>query len=391
MLEDKSAMKIGLLTHHWPANFGCNLQALATYRYLVSAGQQATVINYRPLFLEQRYQQRVSEGQINAHNEFCATLLNQSPLLRTESDIVSYCNDAAFDTIIVGSDTIFRLDPRKNSDEGPFPNVFWMPWASKLVRRPRICAISVSCGGSIYLALPRRLKKDIVHCLREFDSITVRDKWTRWMLSFVSGGAIRPALTADPVSILEHVSALSGRASQEVRQRGTRYLLLSCTRTTVNYQWFTSFVEACHSQGYCVYGLPNPEGLPDLPVDERIGLPLSPIEWYSWIKRASGLIGERFHPIVSCIFNRVPFVSIDNNYHAMLRGLVPLRFRSKQYDLCKRLGQAEYCVPWSQLFRRDPSDVARMLTGRSPVSDRHLREAQSTFDQAMASILSPAQ
>ena len=144
-------MKIGILTHHWQANFGCNLQAYATYHVLKNAEHDVTVLNYRPEFLEKRYATKVSSVQIEEHNHFCNVSLNQSHILRNEADVVDYCNNYIFDLIIVGSDTLFRLNKKMNTDEGVFPNIFWLPWLDKVRNKPRACAMSVSCGGSMYI------------------------------------------------------------------------------------------------------------------------------------------------------------------------------------------------------------------------------------------------
>lgn len=383
----RNNMKIGLLTHHWPANFGCNLQALATYRFLKNASHEVTVLNYRPLFLEQRYQRKVSTEQIDEHNKFCMTFLNQSPILRSESEIVDCCNELCFDLILIGSDTLFRLCKEMNTDEGAFPNPFWVPWLNKLMNRPKICAISVSCGGSMYPTFPKRLQQDILHHLANFDFISTRDRWTRWMILFVSRGEIKPSLTPDPTSILGDVFPhIAEKHFRDPRQRG-KYILLGIAKKDVDYQWFKSFVEIAHSKGYQVYGLPHPEGFPNIPVDEVISLSLSPLDWYCWIKYSSGFIGERFHPIVCCIYNQVPFISIDNNYGAILKGHVPLRFRSKQYDLCKNFGQGDYCIPYHNLIRLDVKHLWYMLIERNSISEASIQESKRMFCDTMAFIL----
>ena len=41
-------MRIGLLTYHWVANYGANLQALSTYCYLDNNVYNPIIINWVP-------------------------------------------------------------------------------------------------------------------------------------------------------------------------------------------------------------------------------------------------------------------------------------------------------------------------------------------------------
>ena len=42
-------MKIGILTFHWPENYGAVLQAYALQSYLTDLGHDVEIINYRPI------------------------------------------------------------------------------------------------------------------------------------------------------------------------------------------------------------------------------------------------------------------------------------------------------------------------------------------------------
>ncbi|MCI5451050.1 polysaccharide pyruvyl transferase family protein, partial [bacterium] len=65
-------MKIGILTLHRPANFGANLQAYSTYRYLLRRGCEVKVIDY----VRDRdclYRSVIPAVQMQAHTHFVET------------------------------------------------------------------------------------------------------------------------------------------------------------------------------------------------------------------------------------------------------------------------------------------------------------------------------
>ena len=87
--------------------------------------------------------------------------------------------------------------------------------------------------------------------------------------------------------------------------------------------------------------LPFPQEECDFEVDEKIKLPLSPLEWYEIIKKSSGYIGNNMHPIVVALHNAVPIFVFD--YYAVKRNRfsAPEITMSKIYDLISIFGNKE--------------------------------------------------
>jgi hypothetical protein len=359
-MSEKSRLKIGLLTHHWPPNFGANLQTLSTYQLLTNYGHDVWVLNYRSAFLENRYRQKVCREQIAVHDDFCNKYLRLSPVIRSQDELIDYSNELEFDKIIVGSDAVFRLSKEMKSDEGAFPNPFWLTWASKLRNKPKLCSLAASCTGSMYLTFPKAVKKDIAKALDNFNYISVRDRWTRLMFYLISGGKCLPNICPDPVSVFNHVFELPEEYEREPKKKQKKYILLSLGNNMLPHEWIREFVDIAHEHDHEVYSLPLPEGEIELPVDAVIRLPLSPVEWYAWIRHAAGFLGIRFHTIMCSIFNNVPFVSIDNNVKKCLR-FIPVRLRSKQYDLCRNIRSCSRCFVLDKLRETTPKKVWYML------------------------------
>jgi hypothetical protein len=343
-------MRIGIITHHWVPNFGANLQVLSSSLKLSSLGHEVEVLNFINKGLLDRYEEIISSEQLTAHRKFVNDNLPLSPVLWNENELVQYCDDANFDLVISGSDAVFRLFKDGSSHEGQFPNPFWLNWTSRLKRNCKTAVLSGSCTGSMYLTFPKRLKTAIRSLISGYDYISVRDKWTRWMFRLVSGHIVR--VSPDPVSILSTLI--------EKTQKNEKYFLLSFPERFYNKGWVKSFVKLANTNGFKVYSLPLPEKEFDWPVDHNIKLPLSPLEWYHWIANADGIIADRFHTIVSAVYNNVPFMSVDNNFSKCLK-YIPLRARSKQYDLCLRFGLTNRCLTPFEFSRIRPETALKLL------------------------------
>ena len=78
-------MKIGILTYHWVANFGANLQTLSTVCYLKKNGFIPIVINWIPLDCELKYQSSTPVEQLDAHASFSETYFETTRVCRTNN------------------------------------------------------------------------------------------------------------------------------------------------------------------------------------------------------------------------------------------------------------------------------------------------------------------
>lgn len=391
-------MRIGLLTHHWVQNFGANLQALSTFTFLTKMGNDVVVLNYRRKSLEDKYLQRIPAKQTETHNQFCDTYLKQSPLLRSERELTEFCGDTKFDAIIVGSDAVLRLNKKKETDEGKFPNPFWLMWVhSNLSSKPRTGCLAVSAMGTNYYSFPAKMRRDISNALRQIDYISVRDRWTRWMLFGVTLGQYWPRICPDPISVLNEVFELPDSYTLKPASFHKKYILLSVVPGRFSNDWVHKFVTIAHDHNLQVFSLPLPEGEVRLPVDRIIPLPLSPLAWYAWIQHAAGFVGSRFHPVVCSVFNDVPFVSIDTNSKRYFRSkgylhFIKIRMASKQYDLCTNIQARSCCIYAPRAHKLCPHKVFEILQDWNSARVRtHVRryvvKAKRDFAETIDSLL----
>lgn len=348
-------MRIAVLTYHWAYNFGANLQALATQSYLNSLGHQVTVLDYRPAGMVESLYSQVIDSQVETHKTFCNTYLNQSPRCESEADLITFCREANFDAVLVGSDAVFRLARKPKREDQRFPNPFWLEWTRQLSSKPIVAALAASCMGTPFFLLPASTQKGISRAVRNFNRITVRDQWTQWMIWWFNQGRRKPLICPDPVNVLNEVYSLPDELTEVPRKISKQYILLSFFKGMVSDLWLQDFIEIAHKQNLYVYSLPLPEQVVDVAVDKVIGLPLSPLEWFAWIQNAAGYVGVRFHAAVSAITNRVPFIAFDNYEWRSIR------LTSKTYDLCKQTGVPELCFNKRLRERLHPQQAFDLL------------------------------
>ena len=386
-------MKIGILTHHWLYNFGANLQALATQNCLRSMGHDPIIINYRPPKLVERYDKIVSAEQQAAHASFRDKHLIESEVCNNLDDVIRAAEAGGVEGMISGSDAVLRINTTVDREDLNFPNPFWLNWA--VDRGMRTGFLAASSMGSNYLSLPGRTRGEVGILLNKIDVIGVRDNWTRWMLSICNRKA-EINFCPDPVSVFNDVVP----ADLYPQQSNEDYVLLSLYQTTVSNSWINEFVKIANENGLKVFSLPHPELQLDGPFDQVLQLPMSPLQWYSWLKHSKGYVGVRFHPIMISLMNQVPFVALDqyevglkfnNRWISRLASLVARPWRrhtSKTFDVTRRAGKTVSCLNRKMYGKRSASDVFRLLQQQmnSSSSSEFAQNSNSTFTSFLKQI-----
>ena len=338
-------MKVGILTFHRSYNFGANLQALAMQNILRAKGALPVFVNYQEKWKTENYRRSVSSEQMQKHELFFNRYYDESPVFSNEKEVKEFCIEE-LDAIIVGSDAVFRLNPRYDpiniakailrrkqasgslSSERVSP--YWLPWQSKEENRKVIKAsVAASSMGTNFYFLSPKLLKDLGNCLADFDFISVRDRWTEKMVKFISRGKIHPLFCPDPAFSLTANFGMPADEKSDIDLSDT--ILLSGNFRS---EWLKKFVAQAYRSGFSVASLPNPDNDFSYPeVDMNIPLPLSPLEWFSLLGKASAYVGMRFHALVSCMVQHTPVINVDNHPRSRI-----IRSSSKMYDLCQRAG-----------------------------------------------------
>ncbi|MDP0498737.1 MAG: polysaccharide pyruvyl transferase family protein [Verrucomicrobiota bacterium JB022] len=386
-------MKVGILTHHWLANFGANLQALATARALRQLGCEPIIIDYRLPVLEALYRKRVSLDQLQTHEAFCQEYLPLSEVCTSTEEVISVAKSHRLDAVISGSDAVLRLDSKSDREDLTFPNAFWLDWCNE-AGIAHTGFIAPSAMGSKYYQLSGRTRRGIRLACQKLDYISTRDRWTQWMLRLcgVPNRAIH--YCPDPTSVLP---SLLSSAELKVPEESPPYIIVSLYEDTRPSTWIDDLVSSAHASGYKVFSLPHPEGETRGNFDRILGLPMSPLEWVQWLANASGYVGVRFHPIMLSMVLGVPFVALDT-YDVGLKWagsklkrklrhrLNPhTRVMSKTFDLCARAGRERYAFPTYRFNQATPALIMQMLQEQreNPLPSHFYQQRHDLFYKAL--------
>jgi hypothetical protein len=290
--------------------------------------------------------------------------------------------------VLAGSDTILRVRKKEQTEENRFPNPFWMLWAEKINPKPKTAMISASSEGTYYWFFSKGMKQKMAEALLLLDSIAVRDRWTQNMVRYLTGGRITPSITPDPVSVLNTLLPDSPSEEAEPKRLSKQYLLLHFSRRLYPASWVKEFVNLAHQQDLQVFSLPNPINVIDLPVDRQLALPMSPLEWYFWIRHSAGIICNAFHTVTSCIYNDVPFLSIDASGPTRLKCLA-IRKSSKAYDAAMNVNMTgSSYLPLQARLLLSPKRALQKLRKVTPGSYKpYASEATLAYEEYLRNMI----
>ena len=405
-------MKIGILTYHCGPNFGCNLQAISSVGYLKRKNHEPIVLHWYPQDLEDMYAKRIPQEQVSCHKSFVESAMPLTRLCRKERELVDVINDNNLDAILVGSDALFKFIPEACrtrfsirqmrmmnitplSCEDLLDNPFWGGFVPKLKKKTPVTAFSVSSQNCPYQKMNEKEAAAIGDYMSNFTGITVRDEWTRDMVTALTGIQKVP-ITPDPVFSFNQNCCLHVPSKEEIISKfriSERYVLLSFSDWHINASYIQSLAKEIEDKGFQPVALPMPEKLFDAGVETKIQLPLSPLDWYALIKHSSGYIGERMHPIVVCLHNSTPFFCFDEygvvNRH--LGGLIRTHNidSSKTYSILKRAGLTSQLYSYySHLLKPSPKSVVEKVLGFDKDKCRIFADSyQQQYEDGMKAIL----
>jgi len=322
-------MRIGIITYYRVANFGANLQAISTYKYLKNAGHLPIFIHYmsRQLYAATDGQYSTN-AQVKAHLDFVdSVILDQTETCFNADDINKAITKYNIEALIIGSDAVLQHHPllsrihiegrrlkrisiERVNDERMFPNLFW---GCNINPDMRKTMMSASAQNSAYKLFTSKLKGRMNEALSKFSYISVRDTWTRDMLKTITGKEI--PITPDPVfAFNQNAPELIPSKDETLKKFGLpeKYLLVSFLNVGIPTDIVNRLKDRFEGYGECV-AFPSPIGVRfSHCYEHEIPLPLSPADWYALIEYSSGYIGNNMHPIVVALHNNVPCFSIDN-------------------------------------------------------------------------------
>lgn len=302
-------MKVGIITFHYPVNYGAVLQAYALSFYVKSLGHEVVFINYIPRdlddpgakrlrgnlknFLQEQYIQLVARYTghklVGKFESFQSEYLPVGERVYRSLDELKK-DPPVCDAYLCGSDQIW------NPHGQAFDPAYFLKFGAPGIRR---ISYAASFGTPV---IPVYLLESLTDNLRGLDHVSVREKSGVDIVGRVSEGActyvVDPTLLLDtyPCSIaprhtkegyvfvyrLQQSHALTKSLTGVVKRVSAR---LSKQVVSVSPHRYRFFLET----GKTVYPHPG--------------------EWVGLIEHASFVVTNSFHGTVFAIINRKPFIS----------------------------------------------------------------------------------
>ncbi len=383
-------MKIGLLAYHAVCNFGAMLQLLSTYMFLKNHGHEPVIINWVAKDLENYYAQNTPISQIENQLKLRLQLWKETALCRTIKDVANIISNEQIDAVIIGSDAVAQHHPlferivfpcrniiaiNSVTSDVVFPNPFWGIWTDYLDKPVPVALMSAASQDSKYKYISKKLRKQMKERIMAFSYVSVRDVDTQKMFSFITEGQCCPSVTPDPVFAFNQNAASLVPSKEELMKKyglSGKYMLISFKnekRCNVSQTWLNKFQDIAKHHGIQCVSLPFSTSLSAGELENKIALPLNPIDWYALLKYSCGYIGNNMHPIVVCIHNTVPFFSFDNYGTKHANGLFCDSSTSKIRHILKVANLLDCRIASNSLFRRTPSP-------------EHVFNKLQTFDKA---------
>ena len=383
-------MKIGLLAYHAVCNFGAMLQLLSTYMFLKNHGHEPVIINWVAKDLENYYAQNTPISQIENQLKLRLQLWKETALCRTIKDVANIISNEQIDAVIIGSDAVAQHHPlferivfpcrniiaiNSVTSDVVFPNPFWGIWTDYLDKPVPVALMSAASQDSKYKYISKKFRKQMKERIMAFSYVSVRDMDTQKMFSFITEGQCCPSVTPDPVFAFNQNAASLVPSKEELMKKyglSGKYMLISFKnekRCNVSQTWLNKFQDIAKHHGIQCVSLPFSTSLSAGELENKIALPLNPIDWYALLKYSCGYIGNNMHPIVVCIHNAVPFFSFDNYGTKHANGLFCDSSTSKIRHILKVANLLDCRIASNSLFRRTPSP-------------EHVFNKLQTFDKA---------
>ncbi len=321
-------MKVGILTYHWVSNFGANLQALSTYKFIERTGNQPVIINWIPDDVKRNYVYRVSREQNAIHEEFAKKHFTSiTRICHNSNDIAQVIDEENLDIVVIGSDAVFTYKPLRSRivlcrsglryfkplSDNDFPNPFWGDFLDMVKHPIKIASLSASAQNTpFYQITSKKKKKHFQSYLERFSFLTVRDIWTREMIEYLTNNTISPTITPDPMFGFNYnVKPTDDLVITKLIGKDVPYAILSITTPLLDDKWAIELEKEFSNVGITLIGLAQTNKRFKSPLKNNVTLPLDPMDWYNLIKFSKGYIGELMHPVLVALHNSVPVFAID--------------------------------------------------------------------------------
>lgn len=281
--EIQRRTRVGIMTWHYYANVGSNLQAYAMQKVLRGMGFDTQFVNYRKKELDgDRFPKGMIKGlcdSLSFFPSFDTWRFQQDEFSQTrktyKAEVArSLCEE--FDAVVCGSDQIWAPNV--------FDPVYFLEGVTDRVRK-------VSYAASIGLPdIPESLRSRYRKCLSHFDAIGVREDQGRDLIERELG--LKATTVLDPTFLLSREEWL--RLAIKSHTDAGKYIFCYFLGSPMRYS--AAVAKAAEMTGLPVVAyLPesSAEGIPDALVLRRMAVPA----FIDWLQGASLVITDSFHGV----------------------------------------------------------------------------------------------
>lgn len=337
-------MKIGIITFHWAANYGAVLQAYALQNYLISLGNEVSIINYKPSLYDFNLRSVLNRHFITnvcsyikdkKIDSFRKKYLFQTKRYKSEKELQN--KPPLFDIYITGSDQLWNPYFILHG-EGKITLTYFLNFGDSKIRR---IAYAISCGVVEYSDEVKLLLRPVIN---NFHNIGVRESsGINIVESLLYNG--RAKLVPDPTLLLrpENYNVIIDNEKfmpYHLRQ----YIFLYILRDERKIRKISASLQ---QEEYLVVNSKSYDG--------NIGA------WLLNIKQANFVITNSYHCMLFCIQFHVPFVVIledgelsgmNDRFYTVL-SMLDLDFLiMSQYDLSKIKEFVNIKICWDDVDKK---------------------------------------
>lgn len=286
-------MRIGILTHHFIANFGAFLQAYALQEAVKKEFPYAEVVIINYIHTKHYVINNCGWFRFYPQREGVGNWLQKIGLPETffkarhqYLNLTQRCygskgvNRLKIDVVIVGSDEVWNFKDSKSDASIKFGN--------GLICK-RLVAYAPSVGNS---AADDGVPDYVRNGLKRFDAISVRDSLGQELVERLTGQM--PLKVLDPTFLIDF-------PIEKVRLAKKKYILFYYAEHLSD-QIKRQIIDYAYKHGLGVYGAGECDKLyTDVTVN------LTPFQWVDMFRNASFVFTGTFHGVVFSIKNRKPF------------------------------------------------------------------------------------
>lgn len=325
-MKDKKEKKVGIITIHFPYNYGAMLQAYATQKFLDNHNIKNEIIDFRPYEIDKDYHIRVEMlakkpilflhmclakmlGKRKKYKKFEKFLNNEMRLSSKRYKSINEKDNLEYDVLVAGSDQIWNPDIMRKRYE----------YALDFEDKTKKISYASSFGKD---GIEKEISEKLKSCFVKFSSVSTREEQG---INILKEMEIENAVkVCDPVFLLSR-KEWEAIESPDIKVRGKYVVLYSLQN---NEEMNTCIQKISKQYHYKIVSI-HPTGVVKKFADYNIS-DIGPKEFIYLIHHAEYVFSNSFHAAAfSIIFNKKLYAFLHSKTGSRVKNLL------EQFDMIK--------------------------------------------------------